>query len=99
MILGVLFLESMANKLHNSRVEICMYHSLLWRHIILVTICVYSSSYGVLYNTGIGMTRRHQNSVGTSVCLLVRPFAMIIKNVYSSIISKIIIRMSGKRAL
>ena len=46
---------------------IFMCHSLLWRHIVLLTVGVYSSKHRVLYTIGIGMTRRFQKSVGPSV--------------------------------
>ena len=60
-----------------------MSDSLLWRHIVLITVDVYSSNHGVLYNIGISMTRRFQKSVGPSVCLsaylAVRPFVTLKK--------------------
>ena len=46
-----------------------MSHSLLWRHIVLLTVGVYSSNHRVLYTIGISMTRRFQKSVGPSVRL------------------------------
>ena len=42
-------------------------HSLLWRHIVLLTVGVYSSNHRVLYTIGISITRRFQKSVGPSV--------------------------------
>ena len=44
-----------------------MSHSLLWRHIVLLTVGVYSSTHRVLYTIGISMTRRYKKSVGPSV--------------------------------
>ena len=35
-----------------------MSHSLLWRHIVLLTVGVFSSNHRVLYTIGISMTRR-----------------------------------------
>ena len=52
----------------SSRVLI-MSHSLLWRHIVLLTVGVYSSNHRVLYTIGLSMTRRFQKSVGPSVRL------------------------------
>ena len=46
-----------------------MSHSLLWRHIVLLTVGVYSSNQRVLYTIAISMTRRFQKSVGPSVRL------------------------------
>ena len=48
-----------------------MSHSLLWRHIVLLTVGVCSSNHRVLYTIGIRMTRRFQKSVGPSVSLSV----------------------------
>ena len=45
-----------------------MSHSLLRRHIVLLTVGVYSSNHRVSYTIGISMTRRFQKSVGPSVC-------------------------------
>ena len=45
-----------------------MSHSLLWRHIVLLTVGVYSSNHRVLYTIWISMTRRFQKTVGPSVC-------------------------------
>ena len=48
-----------------------MPHSLLWRHIVLLTVGVYSNNHRVLYTIGISMTRRFQKkcrSVRLSVC-------------------------------
>ena len=45
-----------------------MSRSLLWRHIVLLTVGVFSSNYRVLYTIGISMTRKFQKSVGPSVC-------------------------------
>ena len=56
-----------------------MFHSLLWRHIVLLTVGVYSNNYGVLYTIVISITRRFQKSVGPSVCLFVCPFVMLKK--------------------
>ena len=73
-----------------------MFHCLLWRHIVLLTVGVYSSNHGVLYIIGISMTRRFKKSVGASVC----PFVMPTNQAYSSFIidSKKLIRISGERA-
>ena len=38
-------------------------HSLLWRHIVLLTIGVYSSNHRLLYTIRISVTRRFQKSV------------------------------------
>ena len=51
-------------------VGVIMSHSLLWRHIVLLTVGVYSSNHRVLYTIGISMTR-FQKSVGSSVRLSV----------------------------
>ena len=74
---------------------VIMSHSLLWRHIVLLTVGVYSSNHKVLYTIGISMTRRFQKSVGPSVC----PFVTLLKKAYSSVIidSRKIIRISGER--
>ena len=50
--------------------QIIMSHSLLWRHIVLLTVGVYSSNHRVLYTIEISMTR-FQKSVGSSVRLSV----------------------------
>ena len=80
---------------------IVMSHSLLWRHVVLLMVGVYSSNHRVLYIIGISIRRRFQKSVGPSVCLClsVRPIVIITK-AYSSFIidSKKIIRISGERA-
>ena len=75
--------------------SIIISHSLLWRHIVLLTVGVYSSNYRVLYTIGINMTRRFQKSVGLSVC----PFVTLTKKTYSSFIidSRKIIFISGER--
>ena len=52
-------------------VVLFMSHSLLWRHIVLLTVGVYSSNHRVLYTIVISMTRRFKKSVGPSVCLFV----------------------------
>ena len=52
-------------------ISIFMSPSLLWRHIVLLTVGVYSSNHRVLYTIGISMTRRFQKSVGPSVRLSV----------------------------
>ena len=72
-----------------------MSHSILWRHIVLLTVGVYSSNHRVLYTIGINMTRRFQKSVGPSDC----PFVTPTKKVYSSFIidSRKIIRISSER--
>ena len=49
-----------------------MSQSLMWRHIVLLTVGVYSSNHRVLHTIGISMMRRFQKSVGPSVCLSVR---------------------------
>ena len=77
---------------------IVMSLSLLWRHIVLLTVGVYSSNHGVLYTIEISMTRRFQKSVGPSVYLsMCNPN----KKTCSSFIinSRIIMRISGERAL
>ena len=56
-----------------------MSHTLLWRHIILLTVGVYSSNHGVLYTIEISMTRGFRKSVGPSVCLSVRRFVTLAK--------------------
>ena len=72
-----------------------MSHSLLWRHIVLLTGGVYSSNHRVLYTIGISMTRRYQKSVGLSVRLSV---CNANKKKHSSIIdSRKIIRISDER--
>ena len=89
---------------------IIMSHSLLWRHIVLLTVGFYSSNHRVLYTIGISMTRRFQKSVSPSVrpsvrlsvCLSVRlsvcPFVALTKKAYSSIIdSRKIICISDER--
>ena len=43
-----------------------MSHSLLWKRIVLLKACVYSSNYEVLYIIGIGITRRLYKGVGLS---------------------------------
>ena len=48
-----------------------MSHSLLWRHIVLLTVGVYSGNHRVFYTIGTSMTRRFQKSVGPSVRLSV----------------------------
>ena len=53
-------------------ISLIMGHILLWRHIVLLTVGVYSSNNGVLYIVGISMTRRFKKSVGPSVSLPVR---------------------------
>ena len=66
-------------KIENSLHSIIMSHSLLWRHIILLTVGVYSSNHRVLYTIGISMTSRFQKSVGLSVRLFVCPFVTLTK--------------------
>ena len=46
--------------------------SLLWKHIDLLTVGVYSCNHGVLYTIRISITGRVQRSVGPSVSLSVR---------------------------
>ena len=57
-------------------VGLIMSHSLLWRHVVLLTVGVYSSNHRVFYTIGISMTRKFKKSVGPfvrpSVCLSVR---------------------------
>ena len=74
---------------------IIMSHSLLWRHIVLLTVGVYSSNHKVLSTIGISMTRRFQKSVGPSVY----PFVTLTKKAYSSFIidSRKIIRISDEK--
>ena len=76
-----------------------MSHSLLWRHIVLLTVGVYSSNHRVLYTIVISMTRRFQKRVGPSVRLSVCPFVTLTKKAYSSFIidSRKIFRISGER--
>ena len=83
-----------------------MSHSLLWRHIVLLAVGVYSSNNRVLYTIGISMTRRFQKSVGPSVrpsvclsaCPSVRFYANKKKTYFSFIIdSRKIIRISDQR--
>ena len=76
--------------------SIIISHSLLWRHIVLLTVGVYSSNHRVLYTIIISMTRRFQKSVGPSAC----SFVTLTKKAYSSFIidSRKIIRISGERA-
>ena len=77
-----------------------MSHSLLWRHIVLLTVGVYSSNHRVLYTIVISITRRFQKSVGPSVHLSVRlSVCSANKKAYSSFIidSTNIIRISGER--
>ena len=47
-----------------------MSHSLLWRHIVLLTVGVYSSNLRVVYIIGISMTRKFKKKC-SSVCLFV----------------------------
>ena len=72
-----------------------MSQSLLWRHIVLLTVGVYSSNHRVLYTIGIGMMRRIKKkcrSVRLSVCNANK------KAYYSFIInSRKIIRISAER--
>ena len=71
-----------------------MSHSLLRKHIVLLTVCIYSSNHRVLYIIGVSMTRRFQKSVGPSVC----PFVTLTKKAYSSIIDiRKIIRILSER--
>ena len=87
-----------------AREPIIMSHSLLWRHIVLLTVAVYSSNHRVLYTIVINMTRRFKKSVGPSirlsVCLSVRLFATLKTTAYSSFIidSRKITRIWGERA-
>ena len=75
-----------------------MSHSLLWRHIVLLTVGVYSSNHRVFYTIGISMTRRFQKSVGPSVRPSVCPSVTLTKKAHSSIIdSRKIIRISDER--
>ena len=55
-----------------------MSHSLLWRHIVLLTVGVYLSNHRVLYTIGISMTR-FQKSVGPFVRPSVCPFVTLKK--------------------
>ena len=73
-----------------------MSHSLLWRHIVLLTVGVYSSNHGGLYTIGINVTRRFQKSVGPSVCLSV---CNANNKAYSSIVdSRVIVHIPGEMA-
>ena len=77
--------------------RIFMSYSLLWRHIVLLTVGVYSSNHRVLYTIGISMTRGFQKSVCPTVRLSV---CNANKKAYSFIIdSRKIIRISGERVL
>ena len=72
---------------------IYMSHNLLWRHIILLTVSVYSSNHGVLYIIAISIARGFHKS--ESVCLVIHAT----KYAYSSFVSsRIIISISGERA-
>ena len=75
---------------------VIMSHSLLWRHIVLLTVGVYSSNHRVFYTIAISMTRRFQKRVGPSVC----PFVTLTKKAYSPFIidSRKIIRTSNEMA-
>ena len=88
--------EQAVTMLLTVRLFIIMSHSFLWRHIVLLTVCVYSSNHGVLYTILISMTRIFQNSAGPSVCLSVCNANK--KKAYSIINSRKIIRISGERA-
>ena len=55
-----------------------MSYSLLWRHVVLLTVGVYSSNHGVLYTIVISVTR-FKESVGPSDCQSVRPFVTLTK--------------------
>ena len=71
-----------------------MSHSLLWRHIVLLAVGVYSSNHRVLYTIVISMTRRFKKSVGPSV----GPFVTLTERAYSFIIdSRIITCISHER--
>ena len=59
--------------------QLIMSYSLLWRHIVFLTVGVYSSNLRVLYTIGISMTRRFKKSVGSSVRLSVCPFVTLTK--------------------
>ena len=75
---------------------VIMSHSLLWRHIVLLMVGVYSSNQRVLCTIGISMTRRFKKSVGPSVCLSI---CNANKKAYSFIIDGTkIIYISGERA-
>ena len=61
-------------------VLLVMSHSLLWRHIVLLPVGVYSSKHGVLYTIEISVTRRFKKkSVGPSVRLSVSSFVTLTK--------------------
>ena len=69
-------------------------HSLLWRHIVLLAVGVYSSNHRVLYTIGISITTRFPKSVGASVC----PFVTLTKKPTPLIIDSIkIIGVSDER--
>ena len=69
-----------------------MSHSLLWKHIVLLTVGVYSSNHKVLNTIGISVTKRFQKSAGSSVC-------NANKKAYFSIIdSRKIFHISGEKA-
>ena len=79
-----------------------MSHSLLWRHIVLLTVGVYSSNHRVSYTIAISMTRFKKSvgpSVRPSVCLSVcLSVCNANKKAYSSIIdSRKIIRISDEK--
>ena len=73
---------------------IIMSHSFLWRHIVLLTVCVYSSNHRVLYT--------HWNRYDEEISKKCRSVRLSVSNAnkkaYSSIIdSRKIIRISGER--
>ena len=64
--------------IHRTTPAFIMFHNLLWRPIVMLTVGVFSSNHGVLY-----LTRRFQKSVDSSVRLSVhlsvRSFVILIK--------------------
>ena len=97
------FGNSPCSSVHKTVKRLIVSHSLLWSHLVLLTVGVYSSNHRVLYTIGISMTRRFQKvwarpSVRPSACLSVCPLVALTKKAYSSIIdSTKIIRISGER--
>ena len=74
-------------------ITIFMSRSLLWKHIVLLTVGIYSSNHRVLYTIGISMTRKFQKkcrSVRLSVCNANKKSLLLHY-------SRIIIRISDER--
>ena len=68
-----------------------MSHSLLWRQIVLLTVCVYWSKHGVLYTIGISMAKRFQKSVGPFVTLTKLPTSLLVS------VELTVVHISGER--